>query len=434
VLVPSWSINLPTERVQPMNLHNAFMLAADQLAEASLAIAVGRVRGATQHAIDAFENVLGALVDLRGPQREELRGHEMHDIRFALARQLLGLSHGRGKQLKELRHIDRYGNRRVGGKPETIGETKATATVHEVRGYLSTLASRFLPPPSLSEFRRRMARADRLGPEEELVCLLAARVVRGECGHALEAQLRSLEQLYAERSRDHSSLVAQLRAAEILSYRAHIAMSHGRPEDLRRGLNLTEAALSVWRPGNKEPARIAYALRLQSTMYRMLGEPKRAVPVMDEARQWAVASTGQLDATETESGALIMTLGEPGAAARLLVPIRWRARAAGNHALEGLVLQLIGRAKIKTGQRQEGEAMLLRAEGLVPTELAITHVIIANALTELYAAQGCKQEAHKFAARVRRLGAEHRHQLERLEKTVAQYPKIWRPFDRMKTL
>lgn len=411
-----------------MDLEDDFLAAADALLQANHLHRAGLVDVAPRLAADAVELALKALIPLPAHLRSKpgrvIPASKQYGYRRDQAKILFGIPKQDLLRLHNLRLVDRFREDRAGAR-QLLPESDATWALAAADRILRTLVQvREVPPNVASVVRERLDLQVAPSPEEALLDVVERQVGWGQYDDALKSRLIYLDRLLRTRNRTKTG---RGHHARVVTLQAHTAMNLSRTEGPEGAIELAKQAAELWEVDQQDRGRVIHVLKIQSISLREKNHPELAVPLMDRALQVAGDDTELVDEVDSERASILLALGDPNGAARIVRDALERRRAQGDALGEANYLRPAGKALMRAGELIKAEMALLRAQELTPPDYIMAQCVLAVSLTELYAICGDKREAHRWAETARQL-IEHRgyqHQGRVLGEIIQRFPDIW---------
>lgn len=411
-----------------MDLENDFLAAADTLVQAQYLLKAGLVDVTARLADDAIELALKTLFplssELRGRRDQEVVASRWYRYRREQAEQRFGISRSELGKLHSLRQVDRFREERD-GRRKLLTEAQALWSINTAdRIFRTLLSAQEVPAEVRVRVLERLDLQQELAPEEELLDVVEHQVGWGQYDSALKSRLIYLDRLLGGRTR---SKIGRGHHTRVVTLQAHAAMNQSRTEGPEGAIELAKQAALLWEVDQQDRGRVIHVLKIQSISLREKNRPELAVPLMDRALQIAGEDTELIDEVDSERASILLALGNPDGAARIVQDALERRRARGDALGEANYLRPAGKALLRAGQLVEAEIALRRAQELTPPDYLMAQCVLAVSLTELYATCGDKREAHRWAETAHHL-IEHRgyeHQRRVLNEIIQRFPNVW---------
>jgi tetratricopeptide (TPR) repeat protein len=411
-----------------MDLENDFLAAAGTLVQAQYLLKAGLVDVTARLADDAVELALKTLfpltAELRGGRNQEVVASRWYRYRREQAEHRFGISHSELGKLHSLRQVDRFREERD-GRRKLLTEPQALWSINTANRILRTLLDApEVPPETRTRVLERLDLQHEPAPEEELLDVVEHQVGWGQYDSALKSRLIYLDRLLGSRTR---SKIGRGHHTRVVTLQAHAAMNQSRIEGPEGAIELAKQAAILWEVDQQDRGRVIHVLKIQSISLREKNHPELAVPLMDLAIQIAGDDTELIDEVDSERASILLALGNPDGAARIVRDALERRRARGDALGEANYLRPEGKALMRAGQLVEAEIALRRAQELTPPDYLMAQCVLAVSLTELYATCGDKGEAHRWSETARHL-IEHygyEHQRRVLNEIIQRFPNVW---------
>lgn len=400
----------------------AFVDAAERLVDARRGLSVGKTLDSGSRAFHAIHGLLSVLV----PADRSHRGTRAYKFRECRAVTQFGVRPADFQRLRKARGLDRYYEEEWGGEKRRLTAVEAEEAVHAGLRIFRRLLEVALPAEKERAVRNAvqpvLARLNDPGPEERLLDIVERCVGWGQYDSpGLESHLLALEVDFSLRD----TRTAQLQWARVLTLRAHLAMNRGCVRGNTGSLELAQRALGVWERYRIAP-RVIHTLKIISISSRSIGIVKRSLRYVRQAEAWADGDQRLLDSVDSEKARVQVLFGAFDTATKLVRGMYDRAESVGGEDGKGRLLQALGKVYLASGDLARAEWALERGQGLVPHNYAIAQCVGANALCELHARRGNKQDAHFWASQVQKLAHENgfEHQERVLGDTKFRYRHI----------
>ena len=411
-----------------MDLESDFLAAADALVQAQYLLKAGLVDVTARLADDSVELALKTLFPLppklRGQRNQEVVASRWYRYRREQAEQRFGISRSDLGKLHSLRQVDRFREERD-GRRKLLTEDQALWSINAANRILRTLLNaQEVPAEVRVRVLERLDLQQEPAPEEELLDVVEHQVGWGQYDSALKSRLVYLDRLLGSRTR---SKIGRGHHTRVVTLRAHAAMNQSRIEGPEGAIDLAKQAAVLWEVDQQDRGRVIHVLKIQSISLREKNHPELAAPLMDRALQIAGDDTELIDEVDSERASILLALGNPDGAARIVRDALDRRRARGDSLGEANYLRPAGKALLRAGQLVGAEIALRRAQELTPPDYLMAQCVLAVSLTELYATCGDKREAHRWSETARHL-IEHygyEHQRRVLNEIIQRFPNVW---------
>lgn len=411
-----------------MDLEDDLRAAAETLLEANHLYRSGQMDVAPRLAADAVELALKTLIPLpahlRSSPGRPVSATKQYQYRREQAERRFGISKSDLRRLHDLRLADRFREDRHGGR-QVLRESEAEWALATADGVLRTLLRAAAVPETVAaSVRARLELQAEPSPAEELLDVVEHQVGWGHYDNALRSRLIYLNRLLSTRTR---SKVGRGHHTRVVTLQAHAAMNQSRTEGPEGAIELAKQAAILWEVDQQDRARVIHVIKIQSISLREQDHPELAVPLMDRALQIAGDDTELIDEVDSERASILLALGDPDGASRIVRDALERRRARGDALGEANYLRPEGKVLMRAGHLVEAEIALRRAQELTPPDYLMAQCVLAVSLTELYATCGDRREAHRWAETARHL-IEHRgyeHQRRVLDEIIRRYPNVW---------
>ncbi|MCC6348311.1 MAG: tetratricopeptide repeat protein [Candidatus Eisenbacteria bacterium] len=405
------------------NLSDTFKTAADRLARARQQLDEGVHDGTAALSSDAIELMCAKLTGLRRNRGE--RTEEFYSRRWRYTIEHYGLSNTLFEKFRLMhnnRLKDRFQEERTGGPKKPLNEWEGIASVD--CGYELLLAmAEALGPAYLTDVAERLREGERASARVLLLNELEHRVNWGLYGPDLDDLLRDADRTF--RGRRDSDRALRL-WARVTTLKAHRAMNLGQCFGPQGAISKAREARAVWTRLN-DPSNLIYSLDIESVALRMIGRGREALHCVERARAIVADIAWQQPYVESEMASVLVAIGEPAEALKILEAEFHRAEEAGDGVAVGRALQQIGIALADLGDWDRAEDHLLTGEARIPYDYVITRVMGRNALVKVYATSGRRNEAQEQAEFVLGIAQEKGfgNELRGLQRTMRDHPDVF---------
>lgn len=412
-----------------MDLETDLLSAAETLVQANYLFKAGLVDVTARLADDAVELALKSLIPLpstlRSGRGKVVAATHQYGYRRGQAEARFGINKKQLELLHDLRLVDRFREERD-GRRKLLTEAQALQAIQIADRVLRAVVNAPEVGPEIrAQVLERLDLQKEPAPEEELLDVVERQVGWGQYDGALQSRLIYLDRLLGTRKR---SKIGRGHHTRVITLQAHAAMNQSKISGPDGAIELAKQAATLWEVDQQNRGRVIHVLKIQSISLREKNHADLAVALMDRALQIAGDDTELLDEVDSERASILLALGDPEGAARMVRDALDRRRARGDDLGEANYLRPTGKALMRAGHLIEAEIALRRAQELTPPDYLMAQCVLAVSLTELYATCGDKTEAHRWAETARQL-IEHRgyeHQRRVLDEIIHRFDgTIW---------